>query len=81
MTWQEALATVVILTALGAGGYLAAQRPAFWIEFGSRIGKALWPLVFAYMTKRMDPATEKAWRDCELRGGRWNHRTRKCENR
>lgn len=81
MSWPEGLAIVLVLIGLVAGGYIAAQRPAFWIEFGTRILRSLMPLIFAYITKRMDPKTEKAWRDCELRGGKWNHFKKRCENR
>lgn len=81
MHWQEYLAIALVLLGLVAGGYIAAQRPAFWMEFGTRLLKAIWPFLFAYVTKRMDPKTEKAWRDCELRGGKWNHATKRCEKR
>lgn len=79
MTWQEGVAVVVILAGLGAGAFLVAQRPAFWIEFGARLLKAMLPRVVQIVTKRMPPEDEAAWRRCQLRGGKWNHRTRKCE--
>ena len=44
MTWQEVVAITVVLLGLGAGAFLVAQRPSFWIEFGSRLGRALLPL-------------------------------------
>lgn len=79
MTWQEAAATVVVLAGLGAGAFLVAQRPAFWVEFGFRILKAVLPSIWGYLSKRMTPAQEKAWRECERRGGRWNHLKKRCE--
>lgn len=79
MTWQEAVATLVILAGLGAGAFLVAQRPAFWIEFGFRILKAITPSIWGYLSKRMSPEEEARWHDCQRRGGRWNHRTRRCE--
>jgi hypothetical protein len=81
MSWQEGVAVALVLVGLMAGGYIAAQRPAFWIEFGGRIFKKLLPIIFAYATKRMPPEQEKAWRDCERRGGKWNHFKKRCENR
>lgn len=79
MTWQEGVAIAVVLLGLGAGAYLVAQRPSFWIELGTRLLKAVFPFVLALITKRMDPAIEKAWRDCERRGGKWNHQKKRCE--
>jgi len=45
-----------------------AQRPSFWIEFVSRLGKALLPLAWQYVSKRMPPEEEAAWRQAERRG-------------
>jgi len=45
-----------------------AQRPSFWIEFGARLGKALLPLAWRYVSKRMTPEEEAAWRQVETRG-------------
>ncbi len=79
MSWQEIIAVIVVIAGLGAGVFLAAQRPAFWIEFGGRIFKQLLPLMITYITKRMPPDQESEWRKCQLRGGKWNHRKRRCE--
>jgi hypothetical protein len=81
VSWQEAVATVVILLGLGAGAYMVAQRPAFWIEFGSRVIRRLWPLMFAYMTKRMSPEDEARMRQCIRRGGEWDNFRKKCRDR
>ena len=48
--------------------FLLAQRPSFWIEFGSRLGKALLPLAWHYVSNRMSPEEEAAWRQAERRG-------------
>jgi hypothetical protein len=76
VTWQEAIATIVVLLGLGAGVVLFAQRPSFWIEFGVRLGQRLWPLLI----KRMSPEKEKEWRDCIRRGGEWDHFRKKCKD-
>ena len=68
MSWQEGVAVALVLFGLGAGAFLVAQRPSFWIEFGSRLGKALLPLAWRYVSKRMPPEEEAAWREAERRG-------------
>jgi hypothetical protein len=68
VSWQEVVAITVVLLGLGAGSFLVAQRPSFWIEFGSRVAKALLPLVWRYVSKRMPPEVEVAWCQAERRG-------------
>ena len=68
MSWQEGAAIAVVLFGLGAGAFLVAQRPSFWIELGSRLGKALLPLAWKYVSKRMPLEEEAAWREAERRG-------------
>lgn len=78
MTWQEAVATVVILLGLGAGAYLVAQRPAFWIEFGSRLLANAWPVIWKYVSKRNAPEIEAKMHECYRRGGTWDNFHKKC---
>ena len=68
MTWQEGVAITVVLLGLGAGAFLVVRRPSFWIEFGLRLGKAFLPLAWRYVSKRMPPEEEAAWRQAERRG-------------
>jgi len=68
MNWQEGVAITAVLLGLGAGAFLVAQRPSFWIEFVSRLGKALLPLVWHFVSKRMPPEDEAAWRQAERWG-------------
>ncbi len=68
MNWQEGVAVAVVLLGLGAGAFLVVHRPSFWIEFGSRLGKALLLLAWLYVSKRMPPEEEAAWRQAERRG-------------
>lgn len=79
MHWQDLVAIALMCLGLAAGGYIAAQRPAFWMEFGARLLKAFLPFAISYVTKRMPPDEEAAWRKCQLRGGKWNYRTKRCE--
>ena len=44
------------------------QRPSFWIAFVPRLGKALLPLAWRYVSKRMPPEEEAVWRAAERRG-------------
>ena len=67
MSWQEGVAVAVVLLGLGAGAFLVAQRPSFWLEFGMRLGEALLPALLHYATRRMPPRDEAAWRDAERR--------------
>ncbi|MCX7350282.1 MAG: hypothetical protein NTZ54_12435 [Alphaproteobacteria bacterium] len=68
MSWQEGVAVAVVLFGLGAAAFLVAQRPSFWIGFGARLGKVLVPLAWRYVSKRMTPEEEAAWRQSERRG-------------
>ncbi len=78
MTWQEGAAVVVILAGLGAGAFLVAQRPAFWIEFGARLIKAIMPRVVTYLTRRMPERQEEEMRRCVRMGGTWDNFRKKC---
>jgi len=85
MSWQEGVAVAVVLLGLGAGAFLVAQRPSFWIDFGVRVGQALLPQALKYLTRRMPPEEEAAWRQAERRGQgdewlrerRWRHLTKR----
>ena len=68
VNWQEGVAVAVVLIGLGAGAFLVAQRLSFWIELGARLGKALLPMAWRYVAKRMPPEEEAAWREAEKRG-------------
>jgi hypothetical protein len=58
----------VVLLGFGAGAFLVAQRPSFWLEFGLRLRRRLLPLAWRYVSKRMPPEEEAAWRQAERRG-------------
>ena len=68
MSWQEGVAVAIVLLGLWAGAFLVAQRPSFSIELGSRLGNVLLPLTWRYVSKRMMPEEEAAWREAERRG-------------
>ena len=84
MSWLEGVAVTVVLLGLGAGAFLVAQRPSFWLEFGAWLGKALLWLAWRNVSKRMPPEEEAAWRQAERRGqgeewlkDRWRRRAAK----
>ena len=68
MNWQEVVAITVVLVGLGAGAFLVARRPYFWIKFESRLAKTLLQFAWRYVSKRMPPEEEAAWRQAERRG-------------
>ena len=80
MNWLEVAGVVLVVAGLLGGLILAAQRPTFWIEFGTRLLARLWPFFLTYITKRMPPEKEKEWRDCIRRGGEWDHRRKRCKD-
>ena len=75
MTWLEIAAIVVLLIGVGAGGYLVAQRPTFWVGLVVAMFKAAWP----FLSKRMTPEQEKAFQDCVRRGGEWDPARKRCK--
>ena len=68
MNWQEGVAIAVVLLGLGAGAFLVARRPYFWIKFESRLANTMLPFAWRYVSKRMPLEEEAAWRQAERRG-------------
>ena len=82
MNWLEVASVALVCLGLIAGAFLFARRPEFWIEFGYRLFMRVWPLVLPALTRvfrRMDPETERRWRECERRGGKWDHMRKRCD--
>lgn len=70
----EVIAYIIVGLGLLAGAFIFARRPSFWIEFGTRVFKALLPL----MAKRMTPEQEAEMHRCIRQGGEWDHHRKKC---
>lgn len=70
---------VIVALGLFVGVVLAARNPAFWVGFGKAVLVAAMPKLVEFVTRRMPPEQEQAWRDCQRRGGKWNHLKRRCE--
>jgi hypothetical protein len=75
VNWIEPVLILAVILGLFSGAVLVARSPAFWVGMGSVMIRAALP----YILKRMPPEEEEAWRKCMLRGGKWNHRKRRCE--
>lgn len=79
MNWIEIAAIAMLLIGIGAGGFLVAQRPTFWLGLASASLKAVLPFIVKYVGKRMSPEKEKEWHDCIRRGGEWDHVRKRCK--
>ena len=79
MNWLEIAAIAVLLIGIGAGGFLVAQRPSFWIGLITAAMRPVLPLLVALVAKRMTPEKEQEWRDCLRRGGEWDHIRKRCK--
>jgi hypothetical protein len=87
MTWIETFAIIFGLLGFFAMGAVLAFRvyrnpflltglvPVLWAHVKPVLVKHVLP----YFLGRMDEDTERAWRECERRGGKWNHRKKRCE--
>lgn len=75
----EVVAYILVGLGLIAGAFVFARRPEFWIEFGWRLLAIIAPFLWAFVSKRMDTKTEAEWRKCMLRGGKWDHRRKRCD--
>lgn len=75
MNWIDAALFAALLLGLAAGGFMVARSPVFWVGLGKEVFRGMLPIIF----KRMTPEQEQAWRDCEKRGGKWNHQKKRCE--
>jgi hypothetical protein len=74
-----ALLVLSVLIGIGGASFMVFRSPAFWGDVISEIASKAWPEIAKVFTKRMDPETEKRWRECERRGGKWNHMKKRCE--
>ena len=57
---------------------LASLVPVIWRELKPPFDKYILPHLIA-LWSRMDAETEQAWRDCQRRGGRWDHVRKRCD--
>ena len=79
MNWIEIAAIVVLLIGIGAGGFIVAQSPTFWLGLIRAAVQPVLPLLLALVAKRMTPEKEQEWRDCLRRGGEWDHHRKRCK--
>lgn len=70
MDWLSVVAVLVFLVGLGAGGFIVARSPSFWIGMVTEVGKKAFPYVLKFILARKSPEEEQKWRDSKLRGER-----------
>ncbi len=63
MDWLSVLAVFVFFIGIGAGGFLIARSPTFWIGFGQEMLRKILPVVISFILKRKSPEEEKKWRE------------------
>jgi hypothetical protein len=73
------LLVLSVLIGIGGASFLVFRSPAFWGDLMSELAAKAWPQIVKIITKRMDPKTEAEWRRCMLRGGKWDHRRKRCD--
>lgn len=74
MKWLGIAAIVVMLLGVGFGGFLASQKPAFWLGMVIEVAKSSLPV----LADRMSLEKEKEMLDCIRRGGEWDHFKKRC---
>lgn len=72
---------VAVLVGITGAAFLVMRSPAFWGDVGKELLTKAWPQIWAVLSKRMDPETEKRWRECERRGGKWDYVRKRCLDR
>lgn len=68
-----------VLLGVGSAAFLVMRSPKFWSDVVSELALKAWPEIQKIITKRMDPETEARWRECERRGGKWDHKRKRCD--
>lgn len=70
---------MAVLLGVGSAAFLVMRSPAFWGDVVKELATKAWPQILGILTKRMDPETEARWRECQRRGGKWDHRRKRCD--
>jgi hypothetical protein len=66
LDWLLILAWVAVLLGIAAAAFIYARSPSFWITFGVALFHKLWPYLWRFVSKRMTPEDEAAWRKEQL---------------
>jgi len=75
VNWLEIAAIIILLLGIGAGGFLVAQRPSFWLGLITVTIKAAIPDTL----KRNPPDVEERMNDCIRSGGQWDNFRKRCK--
>lgn len=78
MRWVM-LGAAVLLAVAAASVWYAFQQPGFVSGLTVIAAGALWEAVRPTLTKPASPEKLRAIKRCQDTGGRYNHRTGKCE--
>jgi len=68
MDWMLVTAWVAICIGLAAAVFIYARNPAFWVNAVIFIFWKIWPLIWAFVSKRKSPEEEEKWRKEQLSG-------------
>lgn len=71
----EAVVLMALVAGLAVGTYYVAQAPSFWVGLVVHVAKEISPV----FTRRKPKNLEDQWRECMLKGGKWNDRKQRCE--
>lgn len=63
MDWMSVLAVLIFFIGIGAGGFVVARSPTFWIGFGKEMLSKILPVLISFVLKRKSPEEEKKWRE------------------
>ncbi len=70
-----------LVLCLGAGAFMVARSPAFWISLAAQISAVLIPSLRQIITKRMTQEQEAAYHACVRRGGEWDNFKKRCREK
>jgi hypothetical protein len=66
MDWLYILAWVALLIGIAGAACIYARSPSFWVLFGAALFNKFWPYIWRFVSKRMTPEEEAAWRREQL---------------
>ena len=68
MNWIEIALVGAVFVGLACGAALVARSPTFWVGITTVAIKAAFPYIWLFVSKRMTPEEERAWRHDQSSG-------------